>query len=240
MSLVLSGLDAEWRRIAACPAARRAVVRWGAVHPPLRGLADLGELLERRRDPRHGQAVLAALATLAGTDEMAARALLQALLPGIVRLASTTASDDCDAADEMAALAWERIRTYPAARSGPVAGNILLDVKKQYRLHWKIHAPRSTALPPSPVLPPGDADQARSAEDEALDRVSFAEFLDIQQCVIGARNLRLVVRTRVDGVSLAEAAAEENVSVQTLNVRRVRTEQQLAQQQVSQLERAAG
>lgn len=238
MSLVLSRLDAEWRRIASGPDAQSAVARWGAAHPQLRGLADLEELLERRRDPQRKQSVLSALAALARTEELAARTLLQALLPGIVRLASRDAYDDPHAADEMVALAWGRIRTYPPARSGPVAGNILLDVKKQYRRHWRIHAPRLTVLPPSPVLPPSDADWARSAEDEALDRVSFAEFLEIQQCVIGERNLRLVLRTRVDGLSLADVAKEENVSVQTLNVRRLRTEQHLAQQQVSRLERA--
>lgn len=238
MSHVLSGLDAEWRRIASGLAAQRAVRRWGAAHPALRGTTDLNEVLERRRDPCQGRQVLTALAALSRSDELAARTLLQALLPGIVRLANTAGYDHWGASDEMVALAWERIRTYPTDRPGSVSGNVLLDVKKRYRRHRRIDAPRSTALPPSPVLPPRDTDRIRSAEDEAIDRVSFAAFLATQQRVIGQRNLRLVVRTHVDGIPLAEVAAEENVSVHALNVRRRRTEQQLAQQQVSRLQRA--
>lgn len=235
MSDVTSGLDAEWERIASSPEARRAVIRWAADHPPLRELADLREVLERRRDPRHEGEVLSALAALARTDELAARSLLQALLPGIIRLASRAMLDDPGADSELVALAWERIRTYPSGRAGPVAGNVLLDVKKRYRRHRRIDAPRSSVLPASPLLPPRDAHVTRSAEDEALDRISLADFLATQERVVGRRNLRLIVRTRVHGVRLADVAVEEKVSVQTLNVRRRRTELRLAKERLSQL-----
>lgn len=239
MSEVLSGLDAEWRRVASSPVARRALARWAVVHPPLSGLADLDELLERRRDPEKAPAILAALAALAAADELAARTLLKALVPGLVRLSTTAGYDHWDAIDEMLSLAWERIRTYPIERPGTVAGNVLLDVKKRYRRHRRIDAPRSTVLRPSPILPPGDAELARSAEDEAVDRVAFDEFLAVQRRIVGDRGLRAVVRTRVAERSLEEVAADENISVQTLYVRRIRAEQQLARQhQLSQLARA--
>lgn len=239
MSEVLSRLDAEWQCVASSPAARRALARWAVAHPPLRGLADLDELLERRRDPEKAPDILAALAALAATDELAARTLLKALVPGLVRLSTTAGFDHWDAIDEMLSLAWERIRTYPTDRPGTVAGNVLLDVKKRYRLHRRIDAPRSTMLRPSLILPPVDADMARSAEDEAIDRVAFDEFLALQRRIVGDRGLRAVVSTRVAERSLEEVAAEENISVQTLYVRRIRAEQQLArQQQLSQLARA--
>lgn len=239
MSVVLSGLDAEWRRVASSPTARRALARWAVVHPPLRGLADLDELLERRRDPEKAPEILAALAALAATDELAARTLLKALVPGLVRLSTTAGYDHWDAIDEMLSLAWERIRSYPTDRPGTVAGNVLLDVKKRYRRHRRIDAPRSTVLRPSPILPPGDADMARSAEDEAIGRVAFDEFLAVQRMIVGDRGLRAVVSTRVAERSLEEVAEEENISVQTLYVRRIRAEQRLArQQQLSQLARA--
>lgn len=238
MSEVLFGLDAEWRRVASSPVARRALARWAVVHPPLRGLADLDELLERRRDPEKAPAILAALAELAAADELAARTLLKALVPGLVRLSTTAGYDHWDAIDEMLSLAWERIRTYPTDRPGTVAGNVLLDVKKRYRRHRRIDAPRSIVLRPSPILPPGDADLARSAEDEAIDQVAFDDFLAVQRRIVGDRGLRAVVSTRVAERSLEEVAAEENISVQTLYVRRIRAEQQLArQQQLSQLAR---
>lgn len=238
MSHVLSGLDAQWSRVACGSAARQSLATWSAVHPPLRGLADLNDLLERRRDPDKAPAILAVLAALARDDELAALTLLKALVPGLVQLAVTAGYDDPGALDEMLSLAWVRIRSYPTERPGTVAGNVILDVKKRYHRHRRIDAPRRTALPPSPVLPPGDAALARSAEDEAMDRVAFDEFVTVQRKIVGDRGLRAVVGTRVVGLSLSEAAVEEEVSVHTLTMRRRRAEQHLARQQLSRLQQA--
>jgi len=106
-------------------------------------LADLDGLLERRRDDRAAPAALRALAVLAPGDDLAARTLLQALLPGLVRLAGTVGYDDPTAIEEMVSLAWERIRTYPAGRRGSVAANVSFDARKRYRAHRLIEAPRS-------------------------------------------------------------------------------------------------
>jgi hypothetical protein len=214
MSYILPSLDAEWQRIARGPAARRALRRWAELHPDLHGAAHLDDLLERRRDPAAAPGILAALADLALTDELAARTLLQALLPGLVRMASSTGYDDPAAIEDIVSLAWERIRTYPIARPGPVAGNILLDVKKRYRQHRTIDAPRS------PELPVEVTGATRSAEDEVVDRIAFRDLLAAQRKVVGERGLRAVVRTRVFGLSLADVAAEENVRVHTITQRR--------------------
>lgn len=214
MSYILASLDAEWRRIARRPAARRAMVRWADTHAALRGAADLDELLERRRDPAVAPPILATLAALAQTDELAARTLLQALLPGLVRLAATAGYDDPAAIEEIVSLAWERIRTYPTRRPGSVAGNVLLDVKKRYRSHRHIEAPRS------PELTVEAGGTARSAEDEAVDRVALRELLTAHREVVGERGLQALVRTRLVGLSLADVAAEENATVHTITQRR--------------------
>ena len=72
MSHTLMSLDAEWRRLARASRARRALKQWSIAHPARRGLADLDELLERRRDDRAAPAILRALAVLAPGDELAA------------------------------------------------------------------------------------------------------------------------------------------------------------------------
>ena len=92
--------------------------RSGPRHPPGPGRARL-----RRRPGRLG--------------------LLEALLPGLVRLAGITGYDDPAAIEEIVSLAWERIRTYPPGHWGSVAANVLLDVRKRYRAHCLIWAPRS-------------------------------------------------------------------------------------------------
>ena len=84
---------------------------------------------------------------LATADELAARTLLQALLPGIVSFARRSAVGDPSVAiGEMVSIAWERIRTYPLHRPGSVAANVLWDTRSCY---WKEHLdPRcSTGLP---------------------------------------------------------------------------------------------
>ena len=73
MSHTLMSLDAEWRRLTRTSRARRALKQWSIAYPPLRRLADLDGLLERRRDDRAAPAVLRALAVLAPSDDLAAR-----------------------------------------------------------------------------------------------------------------------------------------------------------------------
>jgi hypothetical protein len=226
MSRTLMSLDAEWRRLACSPRARRALRCWATRHPALDGLGDLAELLERRRDPAAASGVLAALAALAPTDDLAARTLLQAVLPGLVRLAGTAAWDDPVAVDEMVSLAWERIRTYPPQRAGSVAANVLFDVRKRYRVHRAIEAPRCQGeeLVLSPRV-------ARSPEDEAVARVCFEQLMAAQKRdrVLDGRVLRLVLRTRLAGESLADVARHEDVPLDALVKRRWRAEFRLRQ-----------
>jgi hypothetical protein len=176
MSHTLMSLDAEWRRPVRTSRARRALERWSIAHPGLRGLADLDGLFERRRDEGAAPAVLRALAVLAPGDDLAARTLLQALLPGLVRLAGMVGYDDPAAIEEMVSLAWERIRTYPAGRRGSVAANVLFDVRKRYRAHRRIDAPRSPDTAEIQVTP-----TSRSPEDEALARVRFEQLIAAQR-----------------------------------------------------------
>ena len=86
MASIVESLEAEWSRLVASPGSRRAIRKWGSRFPALAGCADLDAVLERRRDPERVGPVLQALAALAPGDELAARVLLQALLPGLVCL----------------------------------------------------------------------------------------------------------------------------------------------------------
>lgn len=235
MSTVVASLDREWGNLGGSSAGRRALKRWGAVHVVLRGAGDLAGLLERRQDASSAPAVLAALAVLAPTDQLAARTLLQALLPGLVRLARNAGPDDPAAIDEVVSLAWERIRTYPAGRAGAVAGNILLDVRKKYSEQrselatmCSVGVCRRHNVRPWAELRVEAAGMTRPAEDEALERLTL-EQLAAQRSVVGERGFRAVVRTLGFGMSLAEAAAQENVTVPTLTQRRWRALRQLRQ-----------
>jgi len=83
-------LEADWNRDASRPQARAAVDNWAKHHPALARFRDPLALVEhcqtRQNDEAHRrevQRVLAAVVSLAGTDEWAARTVLQAVLPGL-------------------------------------------------------------------------------------------------------------------------------------------------------------
>ena len=223
MRSVLDALDAEWRELAHSPRVRRRLRQWGRLHPALAGYPDLHEMLEARQaGPGAAQAILLGLARLAPHDELAARALLQALIPGIVRLAMTKDRDDPMAREELVAIAWVRIRTYPTTRFGSVAANVLRDTQKRYRAHRTIDVPKSLELWPQ------DAETSPSAEHEAMSQLMLDELVAAKaRGLVSDRGLGLVLRSRVADVPLQQIAAEEGVDVHALVVRRWREEQRL-------------
>ena len=222
-STTLATLDAEWRTLATAPSSRSALIRWGRRQPLIAGLADLDELLAlRRRDDATAKAILRSLAELAPRDVLAARVLLEALKPGLVAMARIAGNDDPAAIDEVISLAWERIRTYPEARDGSVAANIIWDVRKRYRQHRRIEAPRRRV----PVVAAGTG--VSSSEDEIMARLLVGEIAAARRDgVISASALRLLVRTRVADEPIEAIAAEQHVTVECLMKRRSRAERQL-------------
>jgi hypothetical protein len=220
MSRTTEALDQDWRaHHEHSPAGAAALARWCEHEPDLCGLADLGEVLACRRDELRGPAVLAALARLAPTEALAARTLFQALLPGLVHMARRRFRDDPDAFEELTAIAWERIRTYPPHRPGAVAANVIVDVRKRYR------AQRAGTVEPLPA--PGRG-PAPSAEELALGRLGVAELVAAARAgLIGADALGLILRTRLHGVPLRQVAAERDEDEHALTCVRWRAERRL-------------
>ncbi|MBW3642410.1 MAG: hypothetical protein KY447_05795 [Actinobacteria bacterium] len=222
MNRTLAALDREWGELNNSPTTAQALERWGRSEPALAGLPTLAAILEQRRSPVAAPTILAALARLAVDDELAARCLLQALVPGLVRMASTAFADDPLALDEMVSLAWERIRTYPTSRPGSVAANVLWDVRKRYREHRVIEGPGSLAEEPTREEP------TPSAEDIVMERSAVDDLVVAHRDgVISGAALVLILRTRIDEVSLDTAAREQHATVQQANCIRWRAERRL-------------
>jgi hypothetical protein len=222
MDPILQELDAQWLRLARSPEARAALDRWGEGYPPLAGRADLHEVLSCRRDPVVAKEVLQSLATLAPSDVVAARTLLQMLLPGLVALVGTVGRGDGEAQDELVALAWERIRTYPTTRTGSVAANVVLDVRKQYLKLRRGDVAVSLELVQEPV------DRGVSVEDHVMgvllvEGIAALHHLGLMSPVV----LDAILRTRLGGERLADVAAEHGVDVRALCQRRRRAERRL-------------
>lgn len=219
MAQILQSLNQEWSAIADSPAARRALIRWSTAHPVFLPAADLDQVIALGYQLEAGPEVRRALATLAPTDRLAARTLLQELLGGLVNLAQRVGRD-ADAVDDFVRLAWERIRTYPAHRPGSVSGNVLLDVRKRYRFEHE-RAERSRVAVHPAIL-------ERSAEDHVVGHAFFEELCAAsEQSGVSSEVLGTIIRSRVGGESMADLAAEQQVSLKVLWHRRWRAEARL-------------
>ena len=227
VSATTAALDDEWRTLATSPAGRAALERWRTEEPLLTDVVDLAGVMALRRHPDASRSVLAFLARLAPVDPLAARTLLQALLPGLIHVAVNTANDDPKAVEEFVSLAWERIRTYPEERRGSVAANVLWDVRKRYREHRELEAPHRG---PSPT--PDASTSAPSAEEVALEQLVVAESLQtlIRRGWLDRGDARLIVETRLLDVDETELAARAGIRRRRLMVRRWRAECRLRRQ----------
>ena len=223
MNQTLATLDHEWDAIKASPASCEALRQWGRLEPALDGLADLDHLLKERTRSEAAPAMLSALVRLAAHDQLAARTLLQALVPGLLRFATTECRDDPAGFEELIAIAWVRIRTYPESRDGSVAANIVLDVRKTYRSHRAIESPKAQF--DQPVRHP----EVPSAEDTFLTGSAVDDLLVLarRRSAISPAALNLIVRTRVDLIPLDVAAREQHASSQQASCIRWRAERRL-------------
>jgi hypothetical protein len=227
---LFEALDHEWSRLSRDRAAARELdtvcrVAGGAV-----ALGDV-ERYVRAAGPEAGDRVLLALVRLAvAGSSLAARVLLQLLLPGTRRLARQWwALGD---ADERAAAAvtavYQRICCYPVdRRPGRVAANILLDAARELR-----GAVPRVVLAPTPDpwgqlrghgRAPGPAQPAPHPALELVEVLVEA----VQDQVIDAADARLIARSRIGGDRIADLASHRGSRPRTLWDRRQRAEHAL-------------
>jgi DNA-binding CsgD family transcriptional regulator len=138
---LLAGLDREWHALNRCPDALQRARGWG-LGVPFRTLDDVVLATGFRTQPvlgavcqdRVGDSVLAALLRAARTDVVAARVVLQRLLPGLLSRASRwgteRAGGSTDPFDELLSVAWTVIREFPLdRRPRHLASNLLRDTE---------------------------------------------------------------------------------------------------------------
>ena len=148
---VLRRLDRDWEALRHDVEASRACERWVAQGDVLRGCATPGDVLDRVRSD--ADAVLLLLLVEAGSgDEVAARLVLQALLPKVVLMA---ARDRCAEVDDYVTALWCSVVTYPVhRRPTSVAANLALDTLKAVRRDRR--PPADLAMPPHVVVVAAD------------------------------------------------------------------------------------
>lgn len=130
-------LSHDWSRLCAPPSARHAVQCWAATDAIFEGVASPGQLVDRidAGGERDADRLLLALVRLAqGGHQLAARVVLQAMLPKLARMTRTTrpSSNDNRLMDDRAHITvvtfWEVVYAYPTdRRPDRVAANLALD-----------------------------------------------------------------------------------------------------------------
>lgn len=226
-SNVVDALDREWGELSGSRRLREALRRWAERDPALdfESPAALVSTLERRdHDPAATDAVLGALARRARTDDLAARLLLQLVLPGCKRLLRLYGRGD---PDEWAAFivttAWDRIRRYPIdRRPRSVAANILLDVRQRVVRAARRQRPGV----PLHLVAEEDLPSVRPGPDPAAELVGVVGSA-VRRGGLDLDAARLVVLTRMGAVSVAELARREQTCEQTVRQRRRRAEARL-------------
>lgn len=221
-------LTAEWQCVVTSREATRALRRWAAdaALSDMDSLDDVLALTAPGANPADANAVLLALLRRASSDDIAARAALQALIPGLVRVGRRMgAARDLDVAADVIAAAWSRIRTYPCdRRPDRVAANVVLDV---FHALW---IRRSQELAEVPT-PPDELWTIPDSPPSPLDRPGAREVLEAVTAhgLVPAPQAQLVADAVLDRIPASEAATRQGITLKAMSRRRERARHRVVQ-----------
>jgi hypothetical protein len=191
---ILTRLQREWNLLSRRRSAVARATAWKLTPSVLSSLDDLLVLTGLGTAPAHpaSDETLRRLVTLARHDDLAARVVLQRMLPGLSNCAKRNANGfdtQLDALDELLTEAWTVIRSFPIeSRDRYVIKNMLRDC--EYRAFLK--ARRRMLV--QDVTDPTDLDRAVDADEgadepigiivELLRRARFAGMSDADVAVV--------------------------------------------------------
>jgi DNA-directed RNA polymerase specialized sigma24 family protein len=222
---LFDALDRDWFQLVNQRSSRRRYTTWAAGDPTFAAHADLAAFMaaaRQRNDRERSDRILAALADRAGTDTLAARALLHAILPGLRALASThhwvAPGDELEAT--IVAIAWHHIRSYPIAnRPRRIAANLLLDTGH----HLRHDVPRPAPTVPLEVINDLPSAPTHGSGHELTELVCEA----VASGWLQPDRAELILRTRVLGQPIAVIAEQLGYPIDTIRHRRRRAERAL-------------
>lgn len=176
-------LDREWEHLRHDRSALAAVAGWSLPSVPVHSLDELLAAAGYgvvERGNHDDDEVLGCLVAAAATDLLAARIVLQRILPGVVALARRHGRHrTCgDALDDAIAAAWAVIRSYPIAeRPSYVAANLLR--RTEYHAFRRATRRRAEFVPVAPDHFDGlpSATVERCAGEQVQDLIDMAEAL---------------------------------------------------------------
>jgi hypothetical protein len=231
MGTVFDLLEREWVTLADDTTTARRLRDVCRRAGDARTLGDV-ERYVRAADPVAADEVLLELARRAvgHGDDLAARVLLQLLLPGTRNLARRwwALGDPDERAAAAVAAVYHRIRRYPIERRpGRIAANVLMDAARELRRAVARAATETTV----PTPEPRPADHHRSAAGSGPD--AAAELADVLLDAVDAGTIsradaELIAQSRIAGTRVEAIAARRGLSTRTVWARRQAAERSLA------------
>jgi len=223
-------LRTEWRALGTATPSRTACQRLAACEPVISHLQvnDLAELVDvlslssHRLSRNEAAAVLAAMLRSAGVDVLISRAIIQALIPGVVALSRRIDSSDGPWSDldqffvDAISCLWEQIITWSGTTRPYAAGDLLSGVRTRLRTLQateRRHRSRRVDSPDALDLIP--ATIGRSGEE-----LLAAELIEATGHGLTPADASLLYSTAILGMSVAEVADHTGESVVRLRRRR--------------------
>jgi hypothetical protein len=222
-------LEGEWRRLRGDRGAARRLADVCAAAGGASSLADVEDYV-RGAGPEEADAVLLALVRRAVKDDsLAARVLLQLLLPGTRNLARRwwAIGDHEERAAAAVTAVYQRICRYPVERRpGRVAANVLMDAARELRRS----VPRVVVMLSAEPAASAPARAAAAAPPTEHAAVELAEVLldAVDDGVLRREDAVLIARSRIAGDRVADMAEHGKIGSRTLWDRRHRAERTLA------------
>lgn len=225
MGTVFDLLEREWCTLADEPATARRLRDVCRLAGDAHTLGDV-ERYVRRADPEGADRVLLALVRHAsrGGNDLAARVLLQLLLPGTRNLARRwwALGDPDERAAAAVTAVYHRIRNYPVERRpGRIAANVLMDAARELRrsvARTELITPTAEVGTGAGATPDG-GHPANELADVLLDAV--------HEGTISRADAELIAQSRIGGTRVEAIAADRGISTRTLWARRQAAERTL-------------
>lgn len=215
-SPVLRDLGAEWRRLSTADHAISRVNAWGLPNSPIQHLDEVLERAGFGRDHKDSIAdhYLYLLVTRAASDELAARIVLQRLLPPLIAVArrrgKITVGGFDEALTEIISHAWTLIRTYPTERRpAKVASNLVRDSEYYAFVQPTRYRKYSVQLCDNETM----AHVPAQLEDEDA-KLILNDTLDRATSYLSSTSLS-ILRKLANGTTIEEIAKERGVRVRT-------------------------
>lgn len=212
-------VEREWALLRFRPAALHRATGWQLVPEPLRDLQQIVDLTQPARPDEEREATLRTLVGLARDDDLAARVLLQRLIPDLIRIHRRRSRQRWThplgvGLGDLLATGWTVIRTYnPDRRPARLVSSLVSDV--EYREYRAPLRRVGQSLPADPL-----------GFDEMIDTTPTDPIVELARLLADPAALddvdRDLVRRLLSGRMAIDIANELGVTPRTIRNRRDR------------------